>query len=109
MEKVGIENIVEVVEFGFEVLSTGKDVFGKGLDLSKLPMHLVPLYQKAIPAFEHIGDVVPELKDLDKDEAEKLIALVASKGVANEKVQEIIKQSIDCALSVYKLVKAIQA
>lgn len=109
MEKVDIHNLKEVLEFGYELMITGKDVIGKGLDLSKLPAHLIPLYTKAIPAFENIGEIVPELQDLDAAEAQELVALIASKGVDNAKTQEIIKQSLECAMAAYKLVKAISA
>lgn len=108
-EKVDIKDLKEVLEFGFELLSAGQDVLGKGLDLSKLPAHLVPLYTKAIPAFENIGDIVPELADLSNEEAAELVALIASKGVDNAKTQEIIQKSLLCAISAYNLVKAIQA
>lgn len=107
-KKLDINNVKEVLEFGYELLITGKDVFGHGVDVAKLPAHLIPLYQKAIPAFSDIGEVVPELKDLDASEAEQLVALIASKGVEDAKVQEIVKRSLECAISAYKLVKAIQ-
>lgn len=108
-KKLDIKNVKEVLEFGYELYSTGKDVVGAGLDLSKLPAHLVPLYTKAIPAFEDIGSVVPELQDLDESEAAELVSFVASKGVANEHAQHVIEKSLLCAISAYNLVKAIQA
>lgn len=107
-KKLDIKNVKEVLEFGYEVFSSGKDVMGSGLDLSKLPPHLVPLYSKAIPAFEDIGQVVPELEDLDAEEGAELVALIASKGVADEHVQSIIEKSLICAMSIHSLVKAIK-
>ncbi len=108
-KKLDIKNVKEALEFGYEIYAAGKDVLGNGLDLAKLPPHLVPLYTKAIPAIEDIGAVVPELQDLDESEAAELVALVASKGVANEHAQKVIEKSLLCAISVYNLVKAIQA
>lgn len=107
-KKLDIKNVKEVLEFGYELYSAGKDVIGAGLDLSKLPAHLVPLYSKAIPAFEDMGQVVPELKDLDEAESAELIAFIASKGIASEHQQKIIEKSLLCAMSAYNLVKAIQ-
>jgi hypothetical protein len=107
-KKLDIKNVKEVLEFGYEIFSAGKDVFGSGMDLSKLPAHLVPLYTKAIPAIEDIGQVVPELQDLDESESAELIAFVASKGIASEQQQKVIEKSLICAISVYNLVKAIQ-
>jgi hypothetical protein len=108
-QKLGIQNVKEVLEFGYELLIAGKDVFGNGLDLSKLPAHLIPLYNKAIPAFDGIGGLISELSDLDVAEAQELVALISSKGVASEHVQDIIKKSLDVAISAYNLVKAIKA
>jgi hypothetical protein len=107
-KKLDIKNVKEVLEFGYEIYSSGKDVMGAGFDLSKLPAHLVPLYTKAIPAIEDIGQVVPELQDLDAAESAELIALIAAKGVASEHQQKVIEKSLICAMSVYNLVKAIQ-
>jgi hypothetical protein len=106
-KKLDIKNVKEVLEFGYEIYLC-KDVIGNGLDLSKLPAHLVPLYTKAIPAIEDIGQVVPEMQDLDAEESAELIALIASKGVASEEQQRVIAKSLSLAISAYNLVKEIQ-
>ena len=108
-KKLDIKNVKEALEFGFEIYSTCKDVIAPSLDLSKLPAHLVPLYTKAVPAIQDIGEVVPESEDLDESEAAELVAFVASKGIADEHAQKVIQKSLICALSVYNLVKAIQS
>lgn len=106
-QKLDIKDVKEALEFGYELLITGKDVIGPPFDLAKLPAHLIPLYQKAVPAIENMGQIAPELADLDASEADELVALVISKGVESAKTQEIIKQSLECAIHAYKLVKAI--
>ncbi len=108
MEKLKIENVKEVIEFGYALLVAGKEVLVPSIDLSKLPAHIIPLYSKAVPAFDNIGAVAPELADLDSEEAAELVALIASKGVEDAKVQEIIKQSLNIAMSAHSLIKAIK-
>lgn len=108
-KKLDVKAVKEVLDFGYELFVTGKDVAGKGLNLAALPPHLVPLYTKAIPAIQDIGEVVPELADLDESEAAELVAFVATKGVANEHAQDVIAKSLNCAIAAYNLVKAIQA
>ena len=104
-----IKSIEEVLNFGYELFVAGKDVLEPKLDLTKLPAHIIPLYTAAIPAFEDLNQVVPELKSLSEADAAQLVAFISSKGIASPKAEEIIAKSFSCALAVFNLVKAIKA
>jgi len=110
MEKKGIENTKEVLVLGFTAGGVLKSAMadGKiGLEDLGLLMQLIPV---AGPAFEDIGEVVSEFKDLDEEEAKELLSFAAEKltGVFTEaEMVEKINASLQVGLAIANLVKVL--
>lgn len=107
MGKMGINNVKEILEFGFEARSKAKALFDGGFNIFKLG-DLLPLYPKAVLAYEGAGECPKELADLDESEAAELVALIISKGVASEEAGRVIGKSLKVGISVIELVKEIK-
>lgn len=105
--KKDIKSLKEVIQFGFSVLTAGKDIFSNGFHADKLG-ELLSVYQAAIPAFNDINDVVAEFEDLDESEVAELSAMLLAQGVADEHTGAIIAKSLKVASSVYSLIKEIK-
>lgn len=107
-QKLGINELTNIIEFGFELEKAGVDLFqGGSFHMEKLG-ELLPVYQKAIPAFANIGEVIPQLQDLDETEGAQLVALIVGKGVLAEDAAIKIEQSLKFALAGYNLFKMFQ-
>ena len=70
----GIQNIKDVVKFGFVLGKVGKDIFAGGFHADKLG-ELITIYPAAQAAIEGFGEVLPEIKDLSAEEAPGDIAI----------------------------------
>lgn len=103
-----IKDLIEVVDFGFELEKAASDIFqGGSVHLDKLS-DLLGVYQKAVPAFENIGDVIPEIENLNAEESAELMAFIATKGVLNEHAAAVASKSLQIAVSGYDLFKLIK-
>lgn len=106
-EKKGIKDLMEVLDFGFELSSKGKAMFQNGFDANQL-VAIMGLYPKAALAIDGFENVIPEIKDLDETEAAEVIGFVVSKGVASEEAGRIAHKSIVVAIKAYELYKEIK-
>src|SRR4051812_18153961 len=62
--KQDIKDVLELLDFGFELYKAGKDIMSGGFHPDKLG-ELLGVYQKAVPAFDNIQGVIPQLEDMD--------------------------------------------
>lgn len=106
--KKDIKDLKEVVKFGIALEKFGKEVLAEGFKPEKL-VGIFSLYPVAIAAFENIGDVVPEFKDLDEAEAAELVAVVVAEGVMSEHAAMMVTKAIKLALGAYELFKELKA
>jgi hypothetical protein len=111
MEKIGIENLKEVVEFGMELslgLHKAKIDDGK-ITLGDLPhfMAAIALLPKAVMG---IDQVPAEAADLDLEELEELKNLVLAKLASFEGIEQkwldIVNASLQVVQGLLKLYKA---
>lgn len=72
--------------------------------------HLVPVLMAVGPAAQDIGDVIPELKDLDAAEGQALIAKVASlSGETGPKVRLVLEGLMQMSAGGFKIYSAFKA
>lgn len=109
MPNKGIQNVIEVLDFGLSAKQVAQDIFKDGKFHFENLGELVPLYPKALAAYADAGEIIPELKDLDESELAQLVAFVGSKGIADEHATLVVQQSLKVGISILNLVKAIQA
>lgn len=106
-QKRDIKDVKEVVLFGHSIIKAGRDIFGGGFRPDQLGS-LLPVYQTAIPAFENIGDVIPEIQDLDAEEIAELSSVVIAGGAIPEEAGRIVAKSLKVGVAVYELIKEIK-
>jgi len=108
--KYGIQNLKEVVDFGFSVgqglqgaLSDGK------LSLADLA-YALPALQSAGPALQDITKVPKEFADIDMDEAVELVAHTKAKlpMLSDERAREVVAKSLKLALAIGELLHALK-
>jgi len=113
-EQKGTKELVEVVDFAMGLAKLGVDIGAdKKVDMSDLGLALqrIPeLAGVAVMAFQGIGEVPMELKDMSEEEAAKLVAHVMGKlAVEEPKARAIVEASLKASYAGYALVKAIVA
>jgi len=108
-EKKDIKNVMEILDFGFSALSFEKELLKDGKFHFESLGLIMPLYPKALAAYEDAGQAIPELADLDESEAAQLVAFVIGKGIANEHAAAIISKSLKVGVSIISLIKEINA
>ena len=109
MEKIGIENLKNVVTFsvnlGVEIskkLSDGKITFWEGLSLIPELKDLPGIISKA-------SDIKAEFMGLDDSERDELLAFVKSEfDLTNNDAEVIIERSIETVTNIAMLVRDIQ-
>lgn len=111
MEKYGIKETKEVIDFGFAlgagIVAAKAD--GK-IDLGDLPL-VLPIFVSAAPALADISMVPKELADISAEEAEELVAYVAAKIPSitdRPKILKIVSCSLKFGLAAIALVVAIR-
>ena len=108
-DKKDIKNVMELLDFGYSALSFGKELLKDGkIHIEALGL-ILPLYPKAIAAYEGMGQVLPELADLDSSESEQLVAFVVGKGIANEHAGAIIGKALKVGVAAIELIKEINS
>jgi hypothetical protein len=109
METLGIQNIKEVVKFVIE-LGEGIDrsLADKKIDFQDIGNLLLAM-NYAAPAFDDIGKVVPELKDMDESEKQELKDYIKSEfDIANDKLEVTIEKALAVVIDIYGLIQTIR-
>lgn len=111
-EKMGVENLKEVIDLVLDGVDLGKAVLADGKvgadDLDDVFLALPKIAKDAVAAGTDISMVVPEAKDLSAEEVSALGAhVVARLAVADEHAKAIVEASLLVAGSLLKLVKVI--
>jgi hypothetical protein len=109
MEKVGIENLKEAVVF-LALLGNAVDKSTKdGLSWEDAGLFVQPL-MAAPKAFENIGQVSDELKDLDGAELQEVMALIGSTlSLEDKDLDAVTKKALATIVDIYGLVQEIKA
>jgi len=109
-EKKGLKETKEVLDLGFALGGAVKQGLADGkLGLEDMGL-LVALIPSLGPAFDGIGDVPAELKDLDSDEAKELLEYAGAKLGAVFSDEELllkINAGLEVGLAVAKLIKVL--
>lgn len=105
-----IKETTDVVNFGIAVVKAVQAAKADGkIDLGDLAQ-LFPLIPAASAAFENIGLVPAELKDLDPAEATELISSVmAGLSINDPKARLVVDSSLKFAIAGYGLYQAVKA
>jgi len=107
-EIVGIKETTEMLDLVVDLVSViaeAKKNNGK-IDIADLPL-LFKLIPDLSPAFDGIGLIGKEFKDLSVEEAAALVAhVVARLNVTEEVAKEKLEASFGWLVATYKLVKA---
>lgn len=111
---LGVQSVLAVVTIGLDLYLLGKDVAKDGVSATDLGLVLSSspkLIQEGAAAYAAIGSVIPELKDLQQDEAEAVLKLVEDKlGVTDSsKAARIANKALKVGFDVYDLVLEIQS
>ncbi len=110
MNNLGIENLKAVALFGINLaesldkkLEDGKINLFEGIGLLK-DLKDIPDVIKAAPA------AVEELKDLDQDEREELVALVQNElDLRNDNVEKLVERGINLTSEIAGLIEDVRA
>lgn len=111
MEKLGIKETLEVIDFGmavsggvFESLKNdGKITFGDMTNFTQAAMTITP-------AFENIGQIPAELKDLSAEELGVIQNhIVAKLPDIGEKWMVVARESLQIGISAQRIVQAFKA
>lgn len=113
-EKMGVENIKQILDAVLDGVDLGKGVMADGRidlgDLDDLFKALPGIVASTKLAVEDAAQVVPEAKDLSPEELAALGAhVVARLAVSNEKAVKIVEASLKLVADILGLVKAIKA
>lgn len=104
----GIQNLKEIVDFGFAIQKAGAAALadGKiGIEDFQLIFGVIPTVQ---PAFSDLGEAVPELTDLDGAEAAELTAYIVGKGTLPEHAAKVLEKSLKVAAAAWDLYKTLK-
>lgn len=109
MEKMDIKNSKEMLNLIFGLGFAIKKSLEDGIDVSDT-VNLIPVISQVGPAFDDAGMIVAEMKDLDEEEVEELVALAKSKIgeiIDEEELLEKIELGMKAALAVYEFVSVL--
>lgn len=101
----GIKETKEIVKFGIDMGEAFDKAFSDGKfgveDLS----HFFTAFLSASDAFEGIGLVPNEIKDMSPEELLELKAYIVEEfDIANDKLEEVIEKSLSIALAIYEMI-----
>ncbi len=100
--KYGVENLKQLMDLGFGMGNVAKAALADGkIDLQDLAQ-LVPILPLLGPAIDDIDVAPKELTELDKQDADALIAHGRSKlsGMPDDKLKAIVQHSLRIGLEV---------
>lgn len=107
-QKLGIQDIKEVVTFGFKAREIGVHLFQGGSFHAEKLGELIQLYPVADAAINGYENIIPQFKDLDSTEAAELTAHAVSLGISDEHATKVIDESLEVAIHAYKLFQCFQ-
>ena len=113
-EKLGIKELTEIVDAGLELQGLVSDVLAdKKVDMADLPAVIsrIPALAAKLPAaVEGAGGAIPELKDLDGEEAGILTSHVMAKlSIGDAKARMIVEKSLKLVIATVELIRATKA
>src|SRR3954462_461685 len=97
-ESKNIKELIEVVDFGLDIVQLGIDIGkDKKVDMSDLARVLKKaptLIGEGVAAVQRFGDIPLELKDLTEEESAEIVAHVMAKlSIESDKAKKIIEKS----------------
>lgn len=104
MEKLGIQDLKEVLEFGLGFGTAYQAAIADGKFDWSDAIHLIPLAQKAGPAIDNVQAVVEQIRDIDAEERAELEAIVEKFDLPSERLEKLIEASLRSVLAVGELV-----
>lgn len=109
-EKLGIENVKEVLKLGFAIGKGYKEAMEDGqVDASDIAV-VIPIIKEIGPAFDGIKQVPKEIKDLDSEEAKELMSFAAAElgGVfSDEELIIKIDKGLKAGIAVVEFIKVL--
>jgi len=100
----GIEETKDLLDWGFVTFNAiGKATADGKVTLTDFP-YFVPAISKAASAFGGIQAVAAEMLDLDDEESAELLEFARQRfDLENDRLEELIIETLDATLTLYKL------
>jgi len=111
-EKKGIQNLKEVLDFGFGLGGAVKKSLNDGSFGYSDIQYLMPVFPSFAPMIDNIDEVPREIADIDEDELKELIEYSLKNFasiIEKEKVVEQVKYALAFGLAGLKLFKSFKA
>lgn len=101
---LGMQNVLEVVDFGVELMNaTGKVLEDGKFDWKTETFTFIPAFTKLPSAIKDIDQFVPEFLDMDPDEEKQLQAHVRTAfDIPQDKVEEVIELALETVMALIK-------